>query len=325
MSFAIAPKGVAMNYYKHNIGDFAIATASLDLEEVGIFVRLVDHQILHEKPIKTQWVSFAFKKDVLDKVNRVLGGLFEETADGWVYPPAVEWITEYQNNAEKNRDNGKKGGRPRKSTQKEAVEEPTGLTEKPTGFSEKPTGNRLETQKKPNHKPLTINQEKEKEIDKEKVADAPVDADASPDSVADAPSLDSKKETAQAKPHRLDIETLPYEWFVDCVDLQPDLDAYKLFDEFSDFWANEEGKKAMKRDWRRAWKNHLRNLPSWKHENYERKGRYMWDGKPWRRPVDPNSNLARSYADEEYAKTAHLLEDQLMATAERMYAQMNKI
>ena len=82
MSFAIAPKGVAMNYYKHNIGDFAIATASLDLEEVGIFVRLVDHQILHEKPIKTQWVSFAFKKDVLDKVNRVLGGLFEETADG---------------------------------------------------------------------------------------------------------------------------------------------------------------------------------------------------------------------------------------------------
>ena len=94
------------------------------------------------------------------------------------------------------------------------------------------------------------------------------------------------------KAHRLDIETLPYEWFVDCVELQPDLDAYKLFDEFVDFWANVDGKKGMKLDWRRAWKNHLRNLPSWKHENYERKGCFMWDGKPWKPEGSDDNQLA---------------------------------
>ena len=46
-----------MNYYQHNIGDFAILTQGLDLESVGIVIRVIDRMMSTEKPIKTQWVS----------------------------------------------------------------------------------------------------------------------------------------------------------------------------------------------------------------------------------------------------------------------------
>lgn len=124
------------------------------------------------------------------------------------------------------------------------------------------------------------------------------------------------KNKKEEKAHRLDIESLPYEWFVDCVDLQPELDAYKLFDEFSDYWANVEGKKGMKLDWRKTWKNYLRNLPTWKHANYVREGGLVWDGKPWRRPVDPDSSLGRYYAMQEDAIKQSKAEDELLAYAE---------
>ena len=124
------------------------------------------------------------------------------------------------------------------------------------------------------------------------------------------------KNKKEEKAHRLDVETLPFEWFVDCVDLQPELDAYKLFDEFCDYWMNVEGKKGMKLDWRRTWKNYLRNLPTWKHANFAREGGLVWDGKPWRRPVDPDSSLGRYYAMQEDAIKQSKAEDELLAYAE---------
>lgn len=134
-----------MNYYPHNIGDFASLTQGLDLEAVGIVVRLLDRLMLTEKPIKTQWVSIGFPKEANDKVMAVLAALFEETPDGWIYPPAIEAIEAYQRNCLKNQENGKKGGRPRKSQQ-----EPTGFSEETQGEAKKSLTN--------NQEPITKNQ-----------------------------------------------------------------------------------------------------------------------------------------------------------------------
>lgn len=103
-----------MHFYKHDIGHFALMTSGLDCEEVGIFVRLLDRYLLTEKPIKTEWVNLGFKGETQMKAKAVLSGLFVEKDGGWVYEPAEEMLSEYQKSAEKNRENGKKGGRPRK-------------------------------------------------------------------------------------------------------------------------------------------------------------------------------------------------------------------
>lgn len=105
-----------MHFYKHDIGHFALMTAGLDAEEVGIFVRLLDRYLLTEKPIKTEWVNLGFKGETQTKAKAVLSGLFVEKEDGWVYEPGEQMLIEYQKSAEKNRENGKKGGRPRKTT-----------------------------------------------------------------------------------------------------------------------------------------------------------------------------------------------------------------
>ena len=81
-----------MNYYPHNIGDFASLTQGLDLEAVGIVVRLLDRLMLTEKPIKTQWVSIGFPKEANDKVMAVLAALFEETPDDVETQHWSDWL-----------------------------------------------------------------------------------------------------------------------------------------------------------------------------------------------------------------------------------------
>lgn len=134
-----------MLYYPHNIGDFSAATAGLDLESVGIFVRLVDRFMLTEKPIKTQWVSVGFPKESHEKVFAILDGLFERSEDGWIYPPLAEEVERYRRTVEKNRENGRKGGRPRKDASSETpvVQASLVVTESPADEEnpKKTTGN----------------------------------------------------------------------------------------------------------------------------------------------------------------------------------------
>ena len=148
-----------MNYYQHNIGDFAILTQGLDLESVGIVIRVIDRMMSTEKPIKTQWVSLAFPKETQEKAICILESLFEETEEGWVHPILIEQIDQYQRNVQKNRENGKKGGRPRKSE----------TQPKPTGFSEETQTEAKETLTN-NHKPITNNHKEEKKETKKKSA-----------------------------------------------------------------------------------------------------------------------------------------------------------
>ena len=135
-----------MHFYKHNIGEFSAATAGLDFEEIGIFVRLLDRFVLTEKPIKTEWVNLGFKGEAKGKAEAILAALFVEVDGGYVYEPALAWVEEYQSNAEKNRENGKKGGRPKKKN-----------PEKPSGLISVSENNPTERQTlNINHKPLDI-------------------------------------------------------------------------------------------------------------------------------------------------------------------------
>ena len=46
-----------MNYYPHNIGDFAIETKYMTFEQKGIYVDLLDRYLSTGKPLATQWVA----------------------------------------------------------------------------------------------------------------------------------------------------------------------------------------------------------------------------------------------------------------------------
>lgn len=140
-----------MHYYTHNIGEFSAQTVGMDLEQVGIFVRLVDRYVSTEKPIKNQWLYLAFPQETKKKLMVILEGLFTETDEGWVFEPAQKWLAEYQNRVETLRENGKKGGRPKK-------EKPNENQKETNCFSEK-TKSKANAKVTNNHKPITNNQE----------------------------------------------------------------------------------------------------------------------------------------------------------------------
>ena len=149
-----------MNYYKHNIGDFASMTAGMSCELVGVFVRLVDRMMKTENPIKTQWVVLGFDKETQPKAMAILENIFEQTEDGFVLPMLFEQVAEYQQNAEKNRVNGAKGGRPRKE---KTQTKPSGLSNEtqtvnfknPSETLTKEPKNQRTKEKKVNQKKLT--------------------------------------------------------------------------------------------------------------------------------------------------------------------------
>ncbi len=166
--------------------------------------------------------------------------------------------------------------------------------------------------------PLRREERKEEEIRKEtkKTTEQTDTSDVAIAPVSDSVSLKAKKEKAEAKATRFDLEELPFEWFLDAFEIQRELDAYKLFDGFADYWANVPGAKGKKIDWKRTWRNYLRDFPDWKRDNYMREGRPMFNGEPYRVPIDPNGSVAAYKAMEEAARQNAHKEDDLIAFAE---------
>lgn len=212
-----------MNYYDHNIGDFASMTQGLDLESIGICIRLLDRFMLTEKPIKTQWVSLAFPKELHEKVFLVLSGLFDEVEDGWVYGPYVELLERYAANRLKNKENGKKGGRPRKTQENHVGSDgfPTETQNNPVGFS----GFSTETQTQPNQK-ATSNQ---KPITNISTATPPV---VPPHDFEPELPMEAEAPKAEPKPDRAMVpfpSELPQQWLEDAKRVRTDIDPNAVF------------------------------------------------------------------------------------------------
>lgn len=90
-----------MNYFTHNIGDFAIATQYLTDEELGIYVRLRDHYLSTEKPLQCEWIAIAMRTHCKESVDNVLSLLFTKGDGFWFSESLDEIIGAYQEKAEK--------------------------------------------------------------------------------------------------------------------------------------------------------------------------------------------------------------------------------
>jgi uncharacterized protein YdaU (DUF1376 family) len=107
-----------MHYYTFNVGDYRRDTAHLSRVEHGIYRDLIDWYYLEEKPIpiETESVSRRLRLDSdADKValKNVLADFFTLESDGYHHSRIDRDIEHYHSNAIKNRENGKKGGRPK--------------------------------------------------------------------------------------------------------------------------------------------------------------------------------------------------------------------
>ena len=141
-----------MHYYKFNITDWQASTRHLTPEQEGVYLRLINHYYDTEKPLPLDFKPI-LRRLMLEThwvlVQEILEEFFVKTDDGYEKQKCNDIIKEYKRMANKNKKNGKLGGRPRKL--KASKETQSVSSGNPVATQSKPTGN-------PNHKPITTNQ-----------------------------------------------------------------------------------------------------------------------------------------------------------------------
>jgi uncharacterized protein YdaU (DUF1376 family) len=145
-----------MHYYRFNIKTYQAATAHLKPLEDLAYRRLIDYYMDTEKPIDADLSRLARRlRTTVKTIDLILEEFFFLQSDGWHNEFCDAEIASYRAQAEKNKKNGQKGGRPRKAS--EALQ--TLENENPVGYEWDATGNPNESQKNPNKEPRTKNQE----------------------------------------------------------------------------------------------------------------------------------------------------------------------
>ena len=130
-----------MHYYQFNIGDYIKNTLHLSLMEDLAYRRLLDLYYDSEQPIPNDIPRLARRLRLESQVVQiVLDEFFTLTDEGYKNHRADLEIASYHEYMAKQKANGSKGGRPKRT-------------------QEKPTGNPDLTQNNPKQEPLTINQE----------------------------------------------------------------------------------------------------------------------------------------------------------------------
>ena len=101
-----------MHYFQFNIGDYRAATAHLSNDEDLAYRRLLDmyYDTENQIPLDTQWVAKRLRLDC-EVVKAVLQDMFKLTETGWHHGRCETVIEQYHAMAEKNRANGRLGGR----------------------------------------------------------------------------------------------------------------------------------------------------------------------------------------------------------------------
>jgi uncharacterized protein YdaU (DUF1376 family) len=129
-----------MHYYQFNIGDYRAATAHLSNDEDLAYRRLLDMYYDTEKqiPLDTQWVARRLRLDH-DVVILVLQDMFNLTETGWYHGRCELVIEQYHAMAEKNRANGRLGGRKKNpvASDSQPIAKPT-INDKPITNNDKP-------------------------------------------------------------------------------------------------------------------------------------------------------------------------------------------
>lgn len=101
-----------MHYYQFNISDYRSATGHLTNDEDLAYRRLLDmyYDMESKIPLDTQWVAKRLRMDA-QTVQSVLDDMFVKHEDGYFHARCQDVIKQYHAMAEKNRANGRLGGR----------------------------------------------------------------------------------------------------------------------------------------------------------------------------------------------------------------------
>jgi uncharacterized protein YdaU (DUF1376 family) len=158
-------EGAAINYYQRHLGDLARDTAHLTALEFGVYNLLMDWYYANERPIPDAQAHRYGRTDRAT-VELILEEFFDETPDGWQHKRIEAEIAAYNAKAEKNREVGKLGGRPKPSANHDGCRK----------VAERlPSGSENETESNPSHKPIANNHNKSEELFR------PADAEPLPD------------------------------------------------------------------------------------------------------------------------------------------------
>jgi uncharacterized protein YdaU (DUF1376 family) len=108
-----------MHYYKFNIADYRKDTGHLSTIEHGIYRQLIDWYYLDEQPIpeENQVVIRRLRlgSDEVKFLQNVLSDFFVLGKTGYTHKRIEVEIKDYSEQVEKNKNNGKLGGRPKKT------------------------------------------------------------------------------------------------------------------------------------------------------------------------------------------------------------------
>lgn len=105
-----------MHHYPFHPGDYMLDTAHLEPMEDLAYRRLLDSYYTSEVhiPLETQSVARRLRLGC-EVIEKVLVEFFERTESGWKHRRCDAEIASYKAMAERNRTNGKQGGRPKKT------------------------------------------------------------------------------------------------------------------------------------------------------------------------------------------------------------------
>ena len=136
-----------MHYFQFNIKSYQAATAHLSNEEDLAYRRLIEYYYDTELPIPNDNPLVSRRLRVgLPELTQVLNEFFVLTEKGWIHEYCDMVILEYHAFIDRQKSNGKLGGRPKT------------LNEKPTANQSVSQNNPVPSQQETiNHKPETIN------------------------------------------------------------------------------------------------------------------------------------------------------------------------
>lgn len=107
-----------MHYYKFDISAWALHTAHLNPEEEAVYFRLVNFYYDTEAPIPKDFAQVVRRLRLTDYqpiVRDMLNEFFTATPDGFTHTRCDRELAAYHAKADKNREVGKLGGRPKKN------------------------------------------------------------------------------------------------------------------------------------------------------------------------------------------------------------------
>ncbi len=163
-----------MNFYKHHLGDYLAATRHLSLLEHGIYRSLIDLYYIHEAPLPIELKTVcrlicARSNEEIEAVELILNEFFEKADDGWHSARCDREIGLAREKAERNREVGRMGGRPKKTETQPADSGNPEITQMVSDQNPQET---LAS----NHKPVTSNHKPEKRDSRARESSPPPDA-----------------------------------------------------------------------------------------------------------------------------------------------------